>query len=53
MAEADPNASFPFPFPVENPERIPAQRYYDEEFFRAEKERLWPNVWQMATRLEE
>ena len=36
------------PFPVTNPERIPAKRYYDQAFYEAEKERLWPNVWQMA-----
>ncbi len=41
------------PFRVTNPERIPAQRYYDEGFFKAEAEHLWPHVWQMACRLEE
>lgn len=41
------------PHPVTNPALIPAKRYYDEEFFRLEKERLWPHVWQMACRLEE
>ncbi|MDB5724267.1 MAG: ring hydroxylating alpha subunit family protein, partial [Novosphingobium sp.] len=41
------------PFRVERPTRIPAARYYDEEFFRLETERLWPKVWQMACRLEE
>jgi len=41
------------PFPVTNPERIPVKRYYDEEFFKLENERLWPHVWQMACRLEE
>src|SRR6266540_1725030 len=43
----------PVPFPVVDPERIPAQRYYDEEFFKLEDERLWPCVWQMACRLEQ
>ncbi|WP_254784539.1 SRPBCC family protein [Sphingomonas sp. OK281] len=43
----------PVPFSVENPERIPTQRYYDEEFYRLETERLWPHVWQMACRLEQ
>ncbi|HEX7819269.1 MAG TPA: Rieske 2Fe-2S domain-containing protein [Sphingobium sp.] len=38
------------PFRITNPELIPAQRYYDEEFYKAEKERLWPRVWQMACR---
>ncbi|WP_228275077.1 aromatic ring-hydroxylating oxygenase subunit alpha [Stakelama tenebrarum] len=40
------------PFAVTDPERIPAKRYYDEEFFKLENERLWPHVWQMACRLE-
>ena len=42
-----------FPFPIEHPERIPARRYFDREFFELECERLWPRVWQMACRLEE
>ena len=41
------------PFPVVDPERIPSPRYYDEEFYRLETERLWPHVWQMACRLEQ
>jgi nitrite reductase/ring-hydroxylating ferredoxin subunit len=41
------------PFPVTNPERIPARRYYDQEFYDLECELLWPRVWQMACRLEE
>jgi nitrite reductase/ring-hydroxylating ferredoxin subunit len=41
------------PLRVTNPELIPAKRYYDEEFFRLECERLWPHVWQMACRLEQ
>lgn len=40
------------PFQVTDPERIPAQRYHDEEFYRLENEHLWPHVWQMACRLE-
>jgi nitrite reductase/ring-hydroxylating ferredoxin subunit len=43
----------PVPFQVTDPERIPVKRYYDEEFFRLESERLWPHVWQMACRLEQ
>ena len=39
-------------FSVEDPERIPVQRYYDEGFYEAETKRLWPHVWQMACRLE-
>ncbi|MET0251049.1 MAG: aromatic ring-hydroxylating dioxygenase subunit alpha [Novosphingobium sp.] len=41
------------PFRVTDPERIPAKRYYDEEFYNLEVERLWPHVWQMACRLEQ
>src|SRR4051812_29471350 len=41
------------PLRVTNPERIPAKRYYDEEFYKLENEHLWPHVWQMACRLEE
>src|SRR5439155_9682988 len=40
------------PFPVDDPERIPAQRYYDEDFYQAELDHVWPHAWQMATRLE-
>jgi len=41
------------PFQIENRERIPTQRYYDEAFYKLECERLWPHVWQMACRLEQ
>ena len=41
------------PLRVENPEAIPAKRYYDPKFFELEREKLWPHVWQMACRLEE
>lgn len=41
------------PHRVENPELIPAERYYDPQFFELEKQHLWPRVWQMACRLEE
>lgn len=41
------------PFRVTNPELIPAERYYDSEFFELERQHLWPRVWQMACRLEE
>jgi nitrite reductase/ring-hydroxylating ferredoxin subunit len=40
-------------FEVEDPERIPAKRYYDAEFFQQECAHLWPRVWQMACRLEQ
>ncbi|CAN7313464.1 aromatic ring-hydroxylating dioxygenase subunit alpha [Phenylobacterium sp. LjRoot219] len=52
MAEGNSLVS-PTPFPVVDPERIPAPRYYDEAFYRLECERLWPHVWQMACRLEQ
>ncbi len=41
------------PLRVTNPEYIPAERYYNEAFFKLENEKLWPHVWQMACRLEE
>jgi nitrite reductase/ring-hydroxylating ferredoxin subunit len=34
-------------------DKIPARRYYDQQFFDLEREKLWPHVWQMAARLEE
>ncbi|MDE2301166.1 MAG: aromatic ring-hydroxylating dioxygenase subunit alpha [Sphingomonadales bacterium] len=40
------------PFPVADSRAIPAARYFDAEFFRAESEQLWPKAWQMACRLE-
>lgn len=41
------------PYRITDPELIPAERYYDKDFFELEKEKLWPHVWQMACRLEE
>ena len=41
------------PFPINDPERIPVQRYFDEEFYQAELDHLWPHVWQNACRLEQ
>jgi Rieske 2Fe-2S family protein len=41
------------PYAIERPDRIPARRYYDPEFYALECERFWPRVWQMACRLEE
>ena len=41
------------PLRITDPEMIPAQRYYDPDFFELEKQNLWPHVWQMACRLEE
>jgi phenylpropionate dioxygenase-like ring-hydroxylating dioxygenase large terminal subunit len=40
------------PYLITDPERIPVQRYYDEEFYKRECEDLWPHVWQMACRTE-
>ena len=48
----DMQASTAIPFEITDPERIPTPRYYDREFYDLECERLWPHVWQMATRLE-
>lgn len=53
MAEADPARGRMAPLLVTDPERIPARRYYDEAFYQAECEKLWPHVWQMACRLEQ
>jgi nitrite reductase/ring-hydroxylating ferredoxin subunit len=43
----------PVPFAIELPDRIPAARYHDADFFAMEAQYLWPRVWQMACRLEE
>src|SRR5271166_1270764 len=53
MVEAAQTPSKRIPFEITHPERIPARRYYDEEFYKLESERLWPHVWQMACRLEQ
>jgi nitrite reductase/ring-hydroxylating ferredoxin subunit len=53
MADGSDAGLKPIPFPVTDPERIPVKRYYDEEFFRLENERMWPRAWQMACRLEQ
>lgn len=41
------------PFKVTDPQRIPAQRYYDPDFYKLECEQLWPHAWQMACRTEQ
>ena len=41
------------PLQITDPELIPVRRYFDQEFYERECERLWPNVWQMACRLEQ
>ena len=43
----------PVPWAVQAADRIPKQRYYDQEFYALENQLLWPRVWQMACRLEE
>jgi len=43
----------PVPWAVRSVDRIPKQRYYDQDFYALETELLWPRVWQMACRLEE
>jgi carnitine monooxygenase subunit len=54
MAEMDPAGLTPRnPCPITRPNAIPAKRYYDEAFYQAEVENLWPHVWQMACRLEQ
>lgn len=47
------NGAADIPFLITDPERIPSKRYYDEAFYKAETEKLWPHVWQMACRLEQ
>jgi nitrite reductase/ring-hydroxylating ferredoxin subunit len=41
------------PFRVTDPERIPTRRYFDQQFYDLECERVWPHIWQMACRLEQ
>jgi len=53
MSTATTDVDTQVPFAITNPKLIPAQRYYDAEFFELERTRLWPRVWQMACRLEE
>ena len=39
--------------PTEKPVVIPIEAYVPEAYARAENEKLWPKVWQVACRLEE
>ncbi|MCK9541688.1 MAG: aromatic ring-hydroxylating dioxygenase subunit alpha [Novosphingobium sp.] len=41
------------PYAITDPDRIPAKRYYDREFYDLELKNLWPRAWQMACRLED
>lgn len=52
-AKSGGNSERDVPFRVVDPERIPVQRYYDENFYQQECEHLWPHAWQMACRLEQ
>jgi nitrite reductase/ring-hydroxylating ferredoxin subunit len=53
LAEADNYPAIWHTLRVAEPDRIPARRYYDEDFYRLECEKLWPHAWQMACRLEQ
>jgi len=53
MSNIDPAIIDRVPLAITDPERIPARRYYDEAFYKAEVENMWPHVWQMACRLEQ
>jgi phenylpropionate dioxygenase-like ring-hydroxylating dioxygenase large terminal subunit len=46
-------ASPAFPHAITDPSLVPVERYFDREFARREKEKLWPHVWQLACRLDE
>jgi phenylpropionate dioxygenase-like ring-hydroxylating dioxygenase large terminal subunit len=45
--------ALPVPFAMTARDRVPVQRYYDQEFYHLERRNLWPRTWQMACRLEE
>jgi phenylpropionate dioxygenase-like ring-hydroxylating dioxygenase large terminal subunit len=53
MSNIDPAIIDRVPLAITDPERIPSRRYYDEQFYKLEVERMWPHVWQMACRLEQ
>lgn len=53
MSQQSDAAGETIPFKVTNAERIPSRRYYDADFYKLEREKFWPHVWQMACRLEE
>jgi len=40
------------PFKVTDPEKLPVERYFDEDFFNLEAEAVFGHTWQMACRLE-
>lgn len=45
--------SEPVETPVEKPVMIPIEAYVSHEYARAENDKLWPKVWQVACRVEE
>jgi phenylpropionate dioxygenase-like ring-hydroxylating dioxygenase large terminal subunit len=45
--------ALPVPYAMDQPDRVPKERYYDPELFRLEADLLWTRTWQMACRLEE
>ena len=52
MQDTPENSLRNVPFAVTRPDRIPVQRYYDEDFFKLEEEHVWGHAWQMACRAE-
>ncbi len=46
-------SAMPVPYAMTRTDRVPAERYYDPEFYAMENELLWPWVWQMACYLAE
>lgn len=53
MNEITPAPFSPEPFAVEERVRIPVEAYVSPDYARAENEKLWPKVWQVACREEE
>jgi nitrite reductase/ring-hydroxylating ferredoxin subunit len=53
MTEVNADTAPILPLQITDPERIPARRYFDKNFYELECEHLWPHVWQMACRLEQ
>jgi phenylpropionate dioxygenase-like ring-hydroxylating dioxygenase large terminal subunit len=45
--------ALPVPYAMDEPDRVPKERYFDPAFFALEAEQLWSRTWQMACRLEE
>jgi len=47
------NMTKPASLLIQDPNRIPAGRYFDEDFFALESERVWKYSWQPACHLDE